>query len=298
MRHVIIEGPDGSGKTTLSTMLCKEQGMGYHHEGPPPPGVDLLHYYAGLLVNAPQPTVFDRLHLGEVVYGSILRGGSRLAPYHIRLMNRLIAATGSTVVTCMAPWSTCLCNTRSKEELIKDEGLLNVAHKTWNLVFGNRDLLCNCCYYDYTQGRAFEVPLTDECPNGVVGSPHAKVLFVGEQPNGAFDLPFFSDKGSSRFLNDAIDDAGFEEDDIAFTNAVSAKGVPRNPHLLLAAMPTVRHVVLLGLVAKQDWQRPLEMSWSESITPHYIPHPAYWKRFKAGREEEYTDMLRKVRHAA
>lgn len=295
MKHIIIEGPDGAGKTTLARFLCHRHNMGYHHEGPPPVGVSALEHYGRLLAEAPRPTVFDRLHLGEVVYGPLLRGGSRLSTYDWGLMNRLIRGTGSVVVTCLAPWATCITNNRAKEELIKDEGLLRVAYDTWSLVISH-DLMVNHQFYDYTSSPPFKLLETDTCPDGVVGSPDATVLLVGEQPNGALDLPFFSAANSSAFLNGALQAAGYglTEWDVAFTNAITAKGVVRDLAYIVSQMPRLKVAVGLGRTAHNQ----LERQRVPFVKVEHVPHPAYWKRFHASEPSAYITQLQKVRDAA
>src|SRR3954467_3297961 len=53
------------------------------------------------------------------------------------------------------------------------------------------------------------------------GAPHAKIVFVGEQPGDVEDrhgLPFVGPAG--RLLREAVDDAGIDPDDLYITNAV------------------------------------------------------------------------------
>ncbi len=53
------------------------------------------------------------------------------------------------------------------------------------------------------------------------GAPHAKIVFVGEQPGDVEDqhgLPFVGPAG--RLLRDAVDDAGIDPNDLYITNAV------------------------------------------------------------------------------
>jgi uracil-DNA glycosylase len=294
--HVIIEGPDGAGKTTLARRLCDAYGYEYHHEGPPPE--DALHHYARLLTSAPKPTVFDRFHLGELVYGPLLRGQNRLGPGGITLMHRLIRALGINVVLCLPTWETCLDNNRRKSEMIKDDATLHEAYERWIRVFISHNV--NLQRYDYTRPEdGLVLRKLSACPPGVVGNPEARYLFIGEQPNGTLDLPFFSTHNSSLFLNDALRQAGFREKDVAFTNARNARGETRNLVDLAALMPNVGVVIALGKVATVEWSR---QAWEtgEAEEPTWIfasvPHPQFWKRFHAREPEQYVARLHAVRN--
>src|SRR4029453_889736 len=61
------------------------------------------------------------------------------------------------------------------------------------------------------------------------GAPHAKIVFVGEQPGDVEDqkgLPFVGPAG--RLLREAVDDAGIDPADVYLTNAVKHfKWTPR-----------------------------------------------------------------------
>lgn len=153
MNHVILEGPDGAGKTTVAQE--KFPGHVYHHEGPPP-AMGVLEHYAGLLVNARVPTVFDRFHLGEFVYGPILRDGSRLSKGDLSILNMLITLTKTTVIICLPPWQTCLKNNHEKDEYIKDDITRRCAYDRWELMARTfrceHILLPNTTVYDYTTG--------------------------------------------------------------------------------------------------------------------------------------------------
>lgn len=81
----IIEGPDGTGKTTLAKRLEDEQELTYRHEGPPPTNETIFHYYDEMAMA--DDIVLDRWALGEPVYGPLLRDGSRLS---IREIGKLV----------------------------------------------------------------------------------------------------------------------------------------------------------------------------------------------------------------
>jgi hypothetical protein len=65
---IIIEGPDGVGKTTAARKLCQMGGLTYNRMGPPAPDMDHVSWY----LNRIEPTaLWDRFHLGEEAYGHL-----------------------------------------------------------------------------------------------------------------------------------------------------------------------------------------------------------------------------------
>jgi hypothetical protein len=294
VRHVIIEGPDGAGKTTLARQLCHQLTLGYHHEGPPPTNVPALEHYARLLVEAKRPTLFDRLHLGETVYGPLLRGGSRLDARGLRLMNRLIRGQGTTVVLCHPLWETTLRNTKGRKELIEDVDIRQRAYDCWTMVAASsRFNVDNTMVHDYEAWMPKRLRFDwVNLPDGVVGSPTASHLIVGEQPNGDIDLPFFGAAHSSAYLDEVLFSAGYTEDSLALTNALSASGVVRDLAFIVSQMPHLKTVIPLGRVAEAQCARQ-RLPGFVSVTP--LPHPQYRKRFHLARTEDYVRMFQEVR---
>ncbi len=102
--NIIIEGPDGAGKTTLAKGFKEYE---YHHEGPPSLGYNLLQYYTNLLEQADN-TIFDRHALSELVYGPLLRGGSRVTLKEVA--NLYQKASADRLIICLPHPEVCEAN--------------------------------------------------------------------------------------------------------------------------------------------------------------------------------------------
>lgn len=73
---IVLEGPDLAGKTTYARSLERE-GFEYHHSGPLT-GSAREAYLEPLDGMATGDHVLDRWHLGELFYGPLLRGESKV----------------------------------------------------------------------------------------------------------------------------------------------------------------------------------------------------------------------------
>jgi dephospho-CoA kinase len=76
MTHIILEGCDLTGKTTLANYLSEK--LHYPIVKFSSPKNDPYESYVNALMTA-QPTIFDRLYIGECVYGPIKRSKSYLS---------------------------------------------------------------------------------------------------------------------------------------------------------------------------------------------------------------------------
>jgi hypothetical protein len=101
--HIVIEGPDCSGKTTLANQLCEMLSFEYRHEGPPPADTNLKDYYCGELAMLSEPTIIDRFALGERVYGPILRGKDRLGEEGLLKVQQVMLKLNVFQIICLPP---------------------------------------------------------------------------------------------------------------------------------------------------------------------------------------------------
>jgi hypothetical protein len=295
MAIIVIEGVDGAGKTTLAREFEK-RGFRYVHNGKPAPNEDVFETYTRQLLDAQRSNVvIDRLHVGETVYGQVVRGTSRISPAQLLLLNRLIFGLGGVVILCnpLFGYARAAWERRRDREYVTDEGLLARVHALFNLTW---ELEFNDCLntrtYDperwHDQAAAYAHAIIGSifrrCPRGVIGSPWARYLFVGERAGGPHDLAFYADHRSSAFLNQALWDAGYTEPDMAFTNALTIDGSERDLRNFYDLNPR-RAVIALGRVAQKACLR--------QGVPHLpAEHPQYVKRFHSRRRDRYVEKLR------
>lgn len=318
---IILEGPDGSGKTTIIERLGYERrsfkalrgGVGEDGRGnwgaqDPAP----IAYARQVLQGQADEhrgwragtggsgIALDRFHLSETVYGPILRQGSGITNEEVVVLDRLLRARGVYRILCLPPFLETMKNVqREGRERPSYQTLtfLRQAYLAWEKIAYDRaggvdyerfDLL-----YDYTRTPEVpRIPLRPTCPPGVIGSPSARFLLVGERSNLPLDLPFFSMKESSGFLNRCLWYAGFREEEIALTNAFAADGRPRDLRACLLA--STSYVVALGKDAGAEIDR-------QRVGLHMpilnAPHPQYWKRFHTRNQAAYVERLKEIREA-
>lgn len=291
---IVIEGVDGSGKTTLARQLERE-GYRYRHHGKPAPGEDLFQTYTYAILRARGKTVFDRLHLGETVYGPVVRGVSQLQAYDVALLDRLITARGGITIICSPPYAVSRGNwqVRLEGEMLQDLS-------SYTAVYGKYVKHADNPYYglyDYTNRVGVESwqYQNDSLPPGYLGYPGAKLLVVGERVNprktGYRDLPFYDRGGCSRFLTEALYETGFKECELVFTNAQDIKGKWRNLTPFLRKHPTI-YPIFLGKVAHELSNRTtIPKGFNLRIgPPSNIVHPQLANRFPKYRSLFSSDL--------
>ena len=151
---IILEGPDGGGKTFLARELEKQLGFRYHHEHNEPtldsPG--LLKRYLSL----PQDnTVYDRMAVSELVYSMAMDRECRLTAEEVKLVMMALKQCAPVVtVLCQPPLEVCI---QALEE--RGDYLVNVPILTrvwWEYYRLGKDLRQWDFYYDRTLDGAVE----------------------------------------------------------------------------------------------------------------------------------------------
>lgn len=125
---VVLEGPDGCGKTTVANALERLIGQSVVvRMSSGPPGDDPFEECMAKLRNAEallktgwSAVVIDRLHIGELVYGPLLRGASRLSFKQAEFIDAYLYKIGAVSVHCTAPLATITARLISRDGGLPD----------------------------------------------------------------------------------------------------------------------------------------------------------------------------------
>lgn len=316
---VILEGPDGTGKTTLAAELSRRlPAMKVGHGSMPGyVGHDLAQQnFIGML--APLlglgSVVMDRCWLSERIYGGVLRGGAdRLRPY-TRMLQRTALSCDHLLVRCHHDveklWETV--EARHEVELLKRKADLQRVHDRYEEAGFNTDLF-------HLPVNPRSMPLTEAADvvhsglkalydnnelltrsawraAGLTGSLHRlrrgkgplklrPVLLLGDGPTPrSTGVPFvdFSPAGYSSWFANALDEMGVPEIDLVWFNAHDLNGESRElPNELLIDLSTrLRAIVCLGERASRSLK---SIASALSCRVFTGEHPQYLRRFHHNR---------------
>lgn len=136
---VILEGPDGAGKSTLAKALQAEFPKSVLLHNGPQAGLsstDLYNaYFTQLRKAAQQPVILDRCWVSENVYGPIHRGVSRLTPWQTQSLEAEALGLGALLIMCRPSFKKCLVAFESgREEMLKSRDALWDVYNTYESV--------------------------------------------------------------------------------------------------------------------------------------------------------------------
>lgn len=99
---IIIEGPDGSGKTTLAEKLSKQTGYPVVHRSQPKSEeekLQMLREYVDA-IDAGKNVIFDRCWYSEMAYGPVMRDESVITYPEMYLLEEKLARHGALIIYC------------------------------------------------------------------------------------------------------------------------------------------------------------------------------------------------------
>lgn len=305
---IILEGPDGGGKSTIAEALRQSvyprtpSGMATHmvHHGPYP-GIQkglALRYLASLRRrhhdNQKTVVIMDRSWLSEPVYGAALRGGQdRIGVAQRRMLERIALKCGAMVVLCRPPWEVVKTTWERRKgvELVKEERWLREVYDGYAKVRSDLDVLD----YDYTQPVAPKEQLftyvmqrlgTYRPPAAGIGQWGVQsTLLVTDHVNAlGSDMPFvsFHEGGCSAWLARKLEEWRVPECNLYWVNA--SQLAPD----FMGRDDAPKKVVALGKVGAA-WCMKAGLEFTE------VEHPYYWKQ--SHHNDEYVSLKEALSHA-
>lgn len=223
---IVIEGTDGAGKTTLAeNLVAKMWTLGVEteviHAGPPESGLSVFEQYALPLLERREKItrrnyllILDRWHLGELIYGPILRGKCALEPEQFTYLELLLESLGAVKIVVNTTDSAIRSRVgihrgdpvTAEQAIDIKELFLSLAlnYPTWQVLapetHETNEMVTELLKW---AAQANIVPRVLSQFPGYVGSAIPNLLLVGDEPSGwqvgdQIRPAFFPDvKGSS-----------------------------------------------------------------------------------------------------
>jgi len=269
--RIILEGPDGTGKTTLARQLAEKLGLKYQHEKIP---MDGLKYYVNLVSSMEDNIVYDRCYLGEAIYPSVFGDTFRrdLTRGEVHMLEMALVAKGAIMIKCLTSvyetWDTII---KRGDLLIKNKEMNEEIHRRYLDWFG-RTLLPGFIYnykvddLDDVLHKIVIILDTGYGPSLVSsvsgfssGSPR---MLVGEKRNQGTQA-FTSHVGCSAWFHELLAESG---DRYYLTNSdqpTLAQEIQVVDPIEIISLGTEAHMVLTFM----------------DVEHTRLPHPQYVKRF-------------------
>lgn len=310
-----IEGPDLAGKTTLADrleeayrgQLLPREVVRLHLGSPDPPDRSIWDECEAALTRVAaehEPAdliVQDRWAMGDVVYGPLLRGTTRLSPDGLLHCEMLAEALGAVRLMMLPPLAILRkrYHTRGGDDLI-DETDLAYLHTEYTRLAARygypmlRDVpdLERCRRYLAIAGeKAVTAACLERVAPGYVGTLTPLAVLAGDVRSGSdseTEPPMFrpaflpSIRGSSAsYLMDAL--------------ATSSRTVIKNIGILNTGEPGVNLRLADEMLKQPQWvalghaaSRRLD---DAGIEHQEVPHPQWQRRFKHGESREYATRI-------
>ncbi len=276
---IILEGPDGGGKSTLAKTLV-ENGWRYEHCGPPEELA--ATYWTHRVEQAREgPVVFDRLHLGSYVYGKAFRGVDDMSPFERYKFDGLLESYHTLVVYVDPGRDVCDANLERGPDN-DDAAIYEDASK--------RELVRKL-YYELLYGIDSSLMMLDVAEYDYICDDAADLIAVGElmkeavkQPLIPFPVPVIGNRRNPKAIY-CVDQLGDEA--LRYLGTALQQTQPLSDYAIMQAsyVSALKHpaaVVGKGFVALGN--KAANRLMSEDIPFTVAPDPTEVMRheFKAG----------------
>lgn len=129
---IIIEGPDGSGKTILANTIADQTGYKIIHSVQPKSEEDkqLMMDEYKQIINSYSIAIFDRCWYSEMAYGPVMRGESVITYPKMYELERLLARKGAIIIYCTGPDATLWkrCTRRGEDYVTSKDNFIKICN--------------------------------------------------------------------------------------------------------------------------------------------------------------------------
>lgn len=281
---IILEGPDGAGKSTLAERYAA-QGFWVVHLDRFPRVKNLARLHLEAMtpaLNRHRAVVLDRAWMTERVYGEVYRSGANRIPVPLaRMLERVAARCPTRVLLCLPPVEACLKAFRSRrdQEYLKGEDDLRRVWERYAELHARQQLTSlPTDVVDYTDGHTRTLaPWTIPHPGGrAAGRWDAPIVLVGEgssehtdaDPLAQYPFVQLGAGGCSRWLAAQLEEGGISEASLLWANA-SDPEVDK----VIFARPRQAVIALGSAALKRLHELGIEAY-------AVVDHPQHAKRFK------------------
>jgi hypothetical protein len=291
---IVLEGPDGAGKTTLAQRLVTEYvaarwSVRLLRKGPIKQDV-FTEYLRPLddLIGKPSNTVWilDRWHVGELIYGPLLRGRSQLTLRQAAYIEMVMQSFGCAFLHVSQPTSVLQERWDLRPDgLIKREWLVEVNAKYDTYVWTHHHWNSLSDSVEFGDHTLFQHP--SPLPGRYIGPTKPRVLLLGDKRNiGTYTWPFVPARATSGYwLMGALLAADVDYMNVGLINASEL-----SPDDLSTLWNTLEGppVVTLGRYAQRAWRDTGERP------ANHLDHPQYMRRFHYQKFEDYGRTIKEV----
>ncbi|KKL88115.1 hypothetical protein LCGC14_1927970 [marine sediment metagenome] len=295
MPGIVVEGCDGSGKTTLIRVLRDHFHWPVVHVVQPH-NPDILQMMR--LIEC-SPVIFDRFHWSPVVYGEALREGPELTPYDLWALDGMLMNRGFINVYCETDINTMLRNNVKEEQLweaVRTKSSIKRIIHEYRMLEQTSQL--TCYLYDYraettdTLLDLIKTMVGFEGPRGVQGHPQPTTWFVGDEraDKGAkgISIPFYDVGISDQLVTGTLLHRALIENDLTWNKRVAlSNSAGEDLQTVYSQLGEPATVVALGRVAAGRLA-------DARIPAAYVPHPQWWRRFNHHDPNGYVKKIQEV----
>lgn len=149
---IILEGPDGGGKSTLAQKLQKQTGFTLLHRSQPKSEEDkarMMDEYMQVIKSG-KNCIFDRCWYSEMVYGPVMRDASVIDYPQMYALEKQLANKGALIIHCTSDlntlWKRCLYR---GEDYVVDKGTYLKIYNAYNQLMYDVPHIIPVVTYEY-----------------------------------------------------------------------------------------------------------------------------------------------------